>query len=367
MQRALELAEQARGYAEPNPLVGAVLVRDGRAVGEGHTRPYGGPHAEVEALRQAGPRAEGAEMFVTLEPCAHHGKTPPCAPALVEAGLRRVVMAVLDPTPKTGGRGLRLLTEAGLETAVGLCREEAVRQNAAFFKGAALGRPLVIAKWAMSLDGRIATRTGASRWISGEPARHAVHRVRGRVDCVIVGGRTAGLDDPLLTCRDAERRRTAARLVMCGRAVPAVESRLVRTLKEAPVLLAYPDGRVPEGLGALVRRGCEALPVEAMDGAPGRVAPPALLDELGRRQMSNVLLEGGAEVLGAFFETGQVDRVMVFVAPKVLGGAGAPSAVGGRGAEAPGDAPRVREPEVSALGEDALIQGWVSDPLAWAP
>lgn len=366
MERALELAEGARGYAEPNPAVGAVVVRDGRIVGEGCTQACGGAHAEVEAVRDAGERARGAEMYVTLEPCAHHGKTPPCAPMLVQVGLRRVVMAVLDPTPKTGGRGLALLRESGVAAEVGLCREEAVVQNAAFFKVAATGRPLVIAKWAMSADGRIATRALASHWISGPEARAAVHEIRGMVDCVAVGGRTARRDDPLLTCRDAERRRTAARLVLCGRRLPAADSQLVRTLDEAPVLLAYPEGRPPDGLDALVEKGCEPLPVPASEEMPERVPPPALLDELGRRGMSNVLLEGGAEVLGSFFDAGQVDRVMAFVAPKVLGGREAVSAVGGTGAEQVDQAWPLHRCEVTTVGRDVLMRGWVTNPLTWA-
>ena len=365
MLRALEVAEQGRGYTEPNPMVGAVIVRDGRVLAVGHTRPFGGAHAEVVALEACGKAAEGATMYVTLEPCAHQGKTPPCAPRLVEAGLRRVVVAVEDPTPKTAGKGLAHLRRHGVETEVGLCREDAVRQNAAFFKMAAIGRPLVTAKWAMSADGKIATRTGVSRWISGEASRRAVHRERGVSDCIVVGGRTAALDDPVLTCRDAERRRVAARLVMCGRTAPAPDCRLMQTLDEAPVLLAYCEGSPPEGLGALVAAGCEALPLPSLEGPPGRVSPPALLDELGRRGMSNVLVEGGAAALGSFFDTGQVDRALAFVAPRIVGGGGAPSGVAGRGVERIRDAVEMKRLEVERTGGDVLLRGWIIDPVEW--
>jgi len=366
MARAIALAEQGRGSTEPNPMVGAVLVRDGAIVAEGFTQPYGGPHAEVVALRAAGARAEGATMYVTLEPCAHYGKTPPCAPAVAEAGIERVVIAVRDPTPKTQGKGLAELEGRGVDVAVGLCRREAVRQNAGFFKLAAVGRPLVIAKWAMSADGKIATRTGASRWISGPQAREAVHRVRGQVDCIMVGAGTAGADDPLLTCRDAERRRTAARLVVCGRRAPAADSRLVSTVKEAPVLLAYAEGAAPEGLTEAERAGCEPLPVPPDPEAPGRVDLGALLDELGRREMTNVLVEGGSELLGNLFDAGLVDRAMVFVAPVIIGGRDAPTAVAGRGAEAMGQAVRLQEASSIPVGRDVLLEGWVVDPIRWA-
>ncbi len=365
MARAMALAEQARGLAEPNPMVGAVIVRDeGTVVGEGFTQPYGGPHAEVMALQAAGPVAHGATMYVTLEPCNHYGKTPPCAPAVADAGISRVVAAVLDPTPKTGGKGRAELEGRGVKVEMGLCREEAVRQNAGFFKTAAAGRPLVIAKWAMSADGKIATRTGHSRWVSGPEARELVHAVRGQADCVMVGARTARMDDPLLTCRAGERRRTAARLVVCGRTAPAGGSKLIATVGEAPVLLAYPAETPPEGLSEAERAGCEPLPVVPV--APGRIDLGALLDELGRRRMTNVLVEGGAELLGALFDAALVDRVMAFVAPVVVGGSGAPSPVAGGGVETMESAPRLQHSTVKQVGGDVLIEGWVVDPVTWA-
>jgi diaminohydroxyphosphoribosylaminopyrimidine deaminase/5-amino-6-(5-phosphoribosylamino)uracil reductase len=367
MQRAIALAEKGRGFAEPNPMVGAVIARDAGIVGEGHTQPYGGPHAEVVALQDAEDDARGATMYVTLEPCAHEGKTPPCAPKLVEAGLGRVVVAVQDPTPKTAGKGTKLLRDHGIEVATGLCRDEAVRQNAAFFKLAATGRPLVIAKWAMSADGVIATRTGSSRWISGEASRRLVHQVRGIVDCIVVGADTAIRDDPLLTCRGAERRRVAARLVLCGTRVPPPDGRLARSVDEAPVLIAFPDGSRPDGLDALLGARCQALPIPTSPEEASRVDLAALLEELGRRGMCNVLVEGGAETLGSFFDAGQVDRVMAFVVPTVIGGSRALSAVGGRGVARVGEAARLLLPEVRTVGDDVLLQGWVNDPLQWAP
>jgi len=367
MRRAIRLAENSRGLAEPNPTVGAVIASEGRLVAEGWTAPYGGPHAEIVALQQAGDAARGATMYVTLEPCAHHGKTPPCAPELVRAGLERVVIAVLDPTPKTRGKGRRLLAREGVRTEVGLCRDAAVRQNAAFFKRAAAGKPLVIAKWAMTADGKIATRTGDSRWISGAESRRRVHGLRGMVDCVVVGVGTALRDDPRLTCRDAEKRRTAARLVLCGHRLPSPDAQLFSTLGEAPLILAYPEGGPPEGLDAAVEKGAEGLAVPACEGQKGRLDPSALLEELGRREMSNVLVEGGAETLGGFFGAGQVDRALVFVAPKVVGGRDATTAVAGRGGDHMDEARKLLNVEIESVGPDVLLQGWVRDPLDWLP
>jgi diaminohydroxyphosphoribosylaminopyrimidine deaminase/5-amino-6-(5-phosphoribosylamino)uracil reductase len=365
MHRALGLAELGRGLVEPNPMVGCVIVKDGRLIGEGCHRRFGGPHAEVHALQAAGDGARGATMYVTLEPCDHEDKTPACAPVVARAGLRRVVACTLDPTALNRGGGMEILGREGVTAEVGLCREEAVRLNAGFFKLAVTGRPLVTAKWAMSADGKIATSTGGSRHISSPQSQRLVHELRGRVDCIIVGSRTVERDDPLLTCREGERRRTAARLVLCGDRAPAADAQLVRSADQAPVLLAYPADRPPDRLSRLVEAGCEALPVDG--GAAGAVDLGRLLDTLGARRMTNVLVEGGAEVLGSFFDAALVDRVMVFVAPLVIGGARAVTAVAGGGVSAIEDALRLRSSEVTTVGTDALISGWAVDPLEWAP
>jgi diaminohydroxyphosphoribosylaminopyrimidine deaminase/5-amino-6-(5-phosphoribosylamino)uracil reductase len=367
MLRALALAERGRGSVEPNPLVGAVLVRGGRTVGEGWYQRFGGPHAEVQALAAAGDRARGATLYVSLEPCDHAGKTPACAPALVPAGLARVVIPILDPTAARWGGGVAVLREAGVTVDVGLCADDAARQNAGFFKLAAVGRPLVTAKWAMSVDGKVATHTGESRWISSAEARRDVHRLRGLVDCVVVGVGTARADDPLLTCRDAERRRAAVRLVLCGRRAPALDSQLVRTAREAPVLLAHVAGAPPAALGELLRAGCQALPLPPDRQTPACVDPAALLDELGARRMTNVLIEGGSAVLGAFFGARLVDRVLAYVAPRVIGGAAAPGPVGGEGVASMAEALELVGCDVVRLGPDALVQGWLTDPRGWAP
>jgi diaminohydroxyphosphoribosylaminopyrimidine deaminase/5-amino-6-(5-phosphoribosylamino)uracil reductase len=364
MARALALAEEGRGYVEPNPMVGAVLVKDGRVVAEGYHERFGAPHAEAVALDRAGPNARGATLYVTLEPCCHPGKTPPCAPRVAEAGVRHVLAATPDPTPKTAGKGAALLRERGVDVTFGLCGDEAVRLNAGFFKLAAVGLPLVIAKWAMTLDGRTATRTGDSKWISSAESRRFVHEIRGQVDCVIVGTGTVKHDDPLLTCRDGERRRTAARLVMCGADAPALQSQLVRSVSDAPVLLAYRQYRPPPGINLLIDAGCTALPLPEVNG---RVGVDALLAALGDKQMTNVLIEGGSRVMGGFFDADAVDKAVVFVGPRVFGGEGAASPVAGAGAATVSDARTLLHCEQTACGRDVLVQGWVHDPVQWLP
>ncbi len=237
MQRALALAAAGQGFVEPNPMVGCVIARGAEIVGEGRHRRFGGDHAEVEALRLVGPRAAGATLYVTLEPCCHFGKTPPCTGAILAAGVRRVVAAMSDPFPQVAGGGAAELRAAGVEVELGLLEDDARRLNAPYLKLIQRGRPWVIAKWAMTLDGKIATRTGASRWISGAQSRRAVHALRGRMDAIVVGRETALHDDPLLTARPPGPR-TPLRIVLDTRASLRNDSQLVRTAHESPVLIA---------------------------------------------------------------------------------------------------------------------------------
>jgi len=364
MRTALALAEQGRGYVEPNPVVGAVVVNDGQIVGQGWHGELGGPHAEVFALRAAGDAARGATLYVTLEPCAHQGRTPPCAPLVVDAGIARLVVATRDPTDKTHGRGVALCREHGIDVQVGLCREEAVRQNGAFFKHAATGRPLVTAKWAMTLDGKLATRTGSSQWISCSQSRQIAHKLRASAECIIVGRRTATLDDPLLTNRDAPGRRQPARLVVCGSRAIEPGAQLVQTIDEAPVLLAYVAENPPDGLQALLDAGCLPVPLPC---GPTATHPDlaALLDELGGRSMTSVLVEGGGALMGAFFDNDLVDRVAVFIAPRIVGGADAVTPVAGKGRARMTDALALLHREFRTVGDDVLIEGWIVDPMTW--
>src|SRR5262245_22463526 len=317
MGRALELAERGRGYVEPNPLVGAVVVRDGRLAGEGWHRRYGEAHAEVHALAAAGEAARGATLYVTLEPCCHHGKTPPCTDAVLRAGVARVVAAIADPFPQVAGQGAALLRAAGVAIEFGVCEAEARRLNAPYLKLLTTGLPYVIAKWAMTLDGKIATRTGDSRWISNESSRRRVHELRGRMDAIVVGIGTVLADDPLLTARPTGPR-IPTRVILDSAARTPLTSQLSHTARETPTLIVSTSAAPASQQEALQAAGCEILTLPAVEK---RVSIAALLAELGRRQMTNVLIEGGAEVLGSFLDADAIDEVHVFVAPLLVGGA----------------------------------------------
>jgi diaminohydroxyphosphoribosylaminopyrimidine deaminase/5-amino-6-(5-phosphoribosylamino)uracil reductase len=353
MRRALQLAERGRGAVEPNPLVGAVVVRDGQLVGEGWHRRYGGPHAEVHALDAAGPAARGATLYVTLEPCCHHGKTPPCTDAVLRAGIGRVVAALEDPFPQVAGRGASILREAGVAVEFGVGSAAALAQNAPYLCLLTHARPFVHAKWAMTLDGRIATRTGHSQWISGPESRAVVHDLRGKVDAVLVGRGTAWADDPLLTARPSGPR-TATRIVLArdGRLPPS--AKLLATARETPVIVAVGPSAPAEVLAELRTAGVEPLTLPAdADG----VSVPALLAELGRRRMTNVLVEGGSGILGSFLRHRLIDEAHVFVAPVLVGGASALGPVGGEGVGTIADGLRLTACEVRATGADVYLRG----------
>jgi diaminohydroxyphosphoribosylaminopyrimidine deaminase/5-amino-6-(5-phosphoribosylamino)uracil reductase len=354
MSRALELAERGRGFVEPNPLVGAVVVRGGQAVGEGWHQRYGEAHAEVNALAAAGEAARGASLFVTLEPCCHHGKTPPCTDAVLRAGVRRVVAAMTDPFPQVAGQGSAVLRAAGVEVEVGLGEAQARRLNGPYLKLLATGRPYVHAKWAMTLDGKIATRTGDSKWISNEASRRRVHELRGRMDAIVVGINTALADDPLLTARPPGPR-TAVRIVLDTSGRLPANSQLAQTARQVPLLLATAGPRVGQANAELQALGAEVLCVPA---ASGRVDVHALLEELGRRRTTNILVEGGAAVLGSFRDAGAIDEVHVFIAPRLAGGAAAKTAMAGQGVRHIGDALALTEWRVEMLEGDVLLHGW---------
>ncbi len=356
MQRALELAERGRGFVEPNPLVGAVVVHGGRVVGEGWHQRYGAAHAEVNALAAAGDAARGATLYVTLEPCCHHGKTPPCTDAVLRAGVRRVVAAMTDPFPQVAGQGTEVLRRAGVLVDVGLEEAEARRLNAPYLKLLAIGRPYVHAKWAMTLDGKIATRTGDSQWISNAASRRRVHALRGRMDAIVIGIGTVLADNPRLTARPPGPR-TPSRVVFDSRGRLSPDSHLAQTAHDIPVLLAT-AADVPAGRVDALR----ALGVELVQLTPqgGRPQVPALLDELGRRRMTNILVEGGAEVLGAFLDARAIDEVHVFIAPRLAGGGQAKTPLGGRGVERIADALTLEDWTFEGLEGDWYIHGRIS-------
>jgi diaminohydroxyphosphoribosylaminopyrimidine deaminase/5-amino-6-(5-phosphoribosylamino)uracil reductase len=361
MQRALELARRGEGCVEPNPMVGAVVVSSSgqpRTIGEGWHARFGGPHAEVVALAAAGGAARGATLHVTLEPCCHHGKTPPCTDAIIASGIARVVVAAADPFSAVNGGGIAALRAAGIVVETGLHEPEAQRLVAPFRKLVTERKPWLIAKWAMSLDGRVATRDRESRWISSEPSRAIVHELRGRVDAILIGIGTALADDPLLTARPPGPR-TPLRIVLDGEARLPPTSRLVQSARDVPLLVAIGPSAAVERVRALEAAGCEIWKGRDSDRGPRLMT---LLAELGSRSLTNVLVEGGPEVLGSLFDQGAVDEVWAFIAPRIVGGSVAPSAVGGSGIKAMNLSPEIDIEHVDHPGGDIFVRGLVRSP-----
>jgi diaminohydroxyphosphoribosylaminopyrimidine deaminase/5-amino-6-(5-phosphoribosylamino)uracil reductase len=356
LARARELAARARGRTSPNPLVGAVVARDGRVVGEGWHEGPGLPHAEPVALRAAGPAARGATLVCTLEPCSHHGRTPPCVGAILEAGIARVVIGCPDPLERRRGDGARILAERGVAVVTVRGPEaEACRElNAAFITWALTGRPSVILKLATSLDGKVATVTGESRWISGPESRVLVHRWRAEMDAVAVGIGTALADDPQLTARDLPGPvRQPLRVVFDSGARLPLTGRLAATAAELPVLAVVAEDAPARRTAALREAGVDVL--EVPREPPAGIA--AALDALGDREVQSLLLEGGAGLAAAFVDARMVDRVAFFLAPLLIGGTAAPGAIGGAGVERLADAPRLSGVEIARVGEDLLVGG----------
>ena len=354
MQRALDLAERGAGWTSPNPAVGAVVVRHGQVVGEGYHRRAGEPHAEVHALKQAGDLARGATLYVTLEPCNHYGRTPPCTEAILAAGIRRVVVATADANPVVRGRGLARLMNAGLEVWVGVGRKEARRLNEAFAKYITSGLPWVSLKVAMSLDGRVATRTGGARWITGPAARRLVHQLRHRHDAVLVGAGTVLADDPRLTVR-LEQGRDPVRLVLDSRLRIPLSSRVINLPSSAPTWIFTTPNHDRDKRRLLEARGAEVIVVP---GSGPRVDIRAMLEIVGQRGITSIMVEGGPTVNAAFLKHNLVDRLYLFLAPKIIGGHEAPGPVGGAGVEEVSSAQRIEGVEVTRVGEDWLFTGY---------
>jgi diaminohydroxyphosphoribosylaminopyrimidine deaminase/5-amino-6-(5-phosphoribosylamino)uracil reductase len=357
MRRALELAERGRGLTSPNPMVGAIVVSDGAIVGEGFHERAGGPHAEVVALAAAGSRSRGATLYVTLEPCVHQGRTPACTPVVAAAGIRRVVAALVDPNPRVGGRGLAALRAAGLEVTEAILAEEAERQNRAFVTAMRLGRPHVTLKAAMTLDGRIADLHGESKWITGPAARAVAHRLRSESDAVLVGIGTVLRDDPALTVRlERPWPREPYRVVLDTGARTPADARVITAGTPARALVITGENPSPERVAALTAAGASVVRAASRDG---HVDLRAALVVLARLEVRGVLVEGGGEVHGAFLDAGLVDRVAVFVAPRLVGGRGAMSTIGGGGLPLK-SAPHLTVFEVTPVGDDLLIEANVA-------
>ncbi len=352
---ALELAASAKGEVSPNPLVGALIVKDGRIVGRGVHRYAEVKHAEILALEEAGELAQGATLYTNLEPCCHHGRTPPCTDAIIRAGIARVVASMIDPNPQVRGRGFEALRRAGIRVDVGIAEAEARQLNEKFIRYITSGRPFVHLKIAMSLDGRIATATGHSRWITSEVSRQAVHALRHEYDAILVGIGTVLADDPELTDRSARsRHRPLVRVVLDSRLRIPLTSKLVRTARQWPLWI-FTTEPLGERAHRLIERSASVIPVPARTG---RVDVSAVLEELGRREITSLLVEGGAEVHAAFLQQGLADKLTVFIAPKIIGGRRAIPAIGGEDIPTLDRALSVRIVNVARLGDDVEITAY---------
>ena len=357
MGRALDLARSVLGTTSPNPAVGAVVVKDGIVVGEGATQPPGQPHAEKVALAQAGEKAKGATLYVTFEPCCHYGRTPPCTKAIIAAGIAEVHIATIDPNPLVAGKGRAGVERAGIRTYLGEREQEARELNEAFIKWITTGMPFVIAKFAMSLDGKAAASSGDSRWITGEEARWRVHEVRRVVDAIMVGSNTVRQDDPQLTARDSDGKPFPKQPLRVIVDIRGTVSPVARMFKEPGRTLVAVAGPLDEGrMAALKKARAEVAVLPERDGL---VDMKTLMEHLGGQQITSVLVEGGGEVLASMLEQGLVDKVMAFIAPVIIGGKSAPTPVGGKGVERVAEALRLSKIKVERFGEDVMISGYL--------
>jgi diaminohydroxyphosphoribosylaminopyrimidine deaminase/5-amino-6-(5-phosphoribosylamino)uracil reductase len=353
MKRVLHLAEAGRGKTSPNPVVGAVLVKRGKVVGEGYHAKIGEAHAEIIALRQAGERARGAVLYLNLEPCTHFGKTPPCVPEVMKAGLKRAVIGMEDPNPVVNGKGIEALRKSGLDVRVGVLREECRKLNEAFCKYILRKQPFVVLKVAATLDGKIATRNGISKWISGEASRRFVHRLRGQVDGVLVGIGTVLRDDPLLTAR-MKGGREPYRIVLDSR-LKIPEDAKVFEHSPSEVILVTTGSAPLEKIERLEKTGVQVL---ITDSKEGKVDLRTCLDKLGEMGLMNILVEGGSQINGSFLDEGLIDKFLLFLSPRCLGDPQAPGIFGGRGIFSLKEAVALKEIKTKRIGEDILVEGY---------
>jgi len=359
MEQALSLARLALGQVSPNPAVGAVVVKDGEVVGQGYTQPPGSCHAEISALRQAGEKVPGGVMYVTLEPCCHYGRTPPCTRAIIEAGISEVHIAMLDPNPLVSGRGKEVLEKESIKVHVGEREREASEINEAYIKFITTSMPFITAKFAMSLDGKIATSRGDSRWISGEEARKYVHQLRYMTDAVMVGVNTVLADDPQLTARccggrGGVARRQPLRVIVDGKGHTPTEARLFS--QPGKTLLALGRAVTTEETAAFAQIGAELI---ELPSNAELVDLPELLKALGEREITSVLVEGGGILLGSLFDAGLVDKVVAFIAPIIIGGREAKTAIVGKGVDRVADSIKLERVRVEKFGDDVMVSGYV--------
>ncbi len=355
MWRAVQLAEQGRGKTSPNPLVGAVVVKDGEIIGEGFHERAGKPHAEVIALKKAGKKAKGADLFVTLEPCCHYGRTPPCVNAIIKSRIARVYVGLVDPNPQVRGRGIEILREAGIKVEVGLLSKEISQQNEVFIKYILSGMPFVTLKMGLSLDGKTATRLGESKWITSEDSRLEVQRLRSLNDSIMVGIGTVLKDNPSLTVRLTEKNKAPLRIILDSQAKLPLSSKIVKTAKEVRTFLAVTKKAASERIKLLKSFGLE---VKIFPSKKGKVDLKKLLKYLGKIEISSVLLEGGPTLNAAFLEEKLIDKFVFFISPKIIGGKDSLGVFGGIGVSKLSESLRVKLAGTKFIGEDIMVTAY---------
>ena len=361
MEMALDLARRGTGYTSPNPMVGAVVVRDGKVVGRGYHERVGGPHAEVNAINDAGAEARGATLYVTLEPCNHTGWTPPCTEKILEAGIRRVVSATADPNPTVTGGGHDRLRAAGVIVDTGVCEAEARTLNEAFVTWTRTGRPFVIVKWAATLDGRIATRTGDSKWITGEASRACVHQLRHAADAILVGAGTVRADNPHLTARLPDGGgRDPVRIILDPRLTVPADSRIFSIDSAAETIIVTHEGVSGDRIAAVERQGAAVI---RSPGGRRRIELAPLMDRLGAMGITSLLIEGGGRVIGSALRDGIVDKVIVFHAPKILGGDDGVPPCAGPGPARMADSIHLTRVSVRRFDDDVMVEGYLRPPV----
>ena len=356
INRAMELAVQGEGQVEPNPMVGAVIVRDERIISEGWYEHFGGPHAEINAFNKAKESVEGATLYTNLEPCAHFGKTPPCVDAIIKAKIKKVVLSVRDVNPITAGKGITALRNAGIEVVEGIGERKARLLNAPFFKLHTEGLPYFIAKWAMTLDGKMATRSGDSKWISSEESRSFSHEFREKMGAIMIGIGTALKDNPKLLGREGAKN-NPRRIILDSFARLPPDSEIVKTLKQAETHVVISPNAPQERVKQLFELGVKIFEIEEVSGKINFLKLARKLTELG---INKVLIEGGGEVLASAFEADLVDEVMVFIAPKIVGGRNALVPVAGEGVDLIKNAFTLADPEIKQIGGDILIRSRIN-------
>ena len=359
MKRALDLARRGKGRTSPNPLVGAVIVKAGQVVGEGYHQKAGTPHAEIHALNAAGENAKGATLYTNLEPCCHWGRTPPCTEAVIQADIAQVYVAEVDPNPSVAGKGIRQLQETGIRVHVGICAEEAAQLNEIHRKYIRTGKPFVILKTAMSLDGKIATASGESQWITSEASRQRGHEIRDTVDAILVGRGTVIRDNPALTTRLQNGiGQDATRIVLDSHGKTSADARIFNSESSAGVIVAVTPNAPTKNINTLEKAGAEVITVPEVHG---KVCFRHLMEILGEREITSVLIEGGGEINASAIAAGVVDKVMCFVAPKLIGGRNAPGPVGGERILSLSEVPRLQRISITPIpdSEDFLIEGYL--------